>query len=316
MKTLCVFNPEHDLALANGGKYFVPPESALEFAKTGGAAMKHIFGEDNDDVAVVPAVMAGMEYSRLAAHGDEVRLMPWGWNVMLKTQLLKQGVPECLMPSDGYLSRLRTLQHRSSFVSLNSDARFVSSFEQLEAILQPGVSYMFKAPWSGSGRGLRRVDGVLTEKDKEWCSRMIRYQDGFVVEPFYDVVVNFAVEYFMQDNTLTELGYSLFSASNGVYRYNLLLHDVEIASYIAKHVSSKALGDEKGKVEAWLSEHAAFYNGPVGVDMLVYRFGDTYALNPCVEINFRCTMGLAAHHYLRYNDSHHGEKYFPIMPKH
>ena len=38
---------------------------------------------------------------------------------------------------------------------------------------------------------------------------------------------------------------------------------------------------------------APHYDGPLGVDMMLYRNTDgTIALNPCVEVNLRMTMGM------------------------
>lgn len=64
-----IFNPEHDLCMANGDANFVPPFSALEF------------GRD----------CAGLtSYIQKAGDGE---IVPWGWDAVLKQRLVKQGVP-------------------------------------------------------------------------------------------------------------------------------------------------------------------------------------------------------------------------------
>ena len=40
---LCIFNPEHDLCLANGGPHFVAPASALAFAREGASIMQLLY---------------------------------------------------------------------------------------------------------------------------------------------------------------------------------------------------------------------------------------------------------------------------------
>ena len=71
-----IFNPEHDLCMANGDANFVPPFSALEF------------GRD----------CAGLtSYIHKAGDGE---IVPWGWDAVLKQRLVKQGVPVSSLPSD------------------------------------------------------------------------------------------------------------------------------------------------------------------------------------------------------------------------
>ena len=45
MTTLCIFNPEHDLCLANGHAHYVPPESAITFADRAASLMQIIYPE-------------------------------------------------------------------------------------------------------------------------------------------------------------------------------------------------------------------------------------------------------------------------------
>ena len=83
-----IFNPEHDLCMANGDANFVPPFSALEF------------GRD----------CAGLtSYIQKAGDGE---IVPWGWDAVLKQRLVKQGVPVSSLPSDEALDEIRRLSRR------------------------------------------------------------------------------------------------------------------------------------------------------------------------------------------------------------
>jgi hypothetical protein len=57
----------------------------------------------------------------------------------------------------------------------------------------------------------------------------------------------------------------------------------------------QAILSAKTAIEEWLeTEIAPQYEGPLGIDMFIYRAADSYALNPMVEVNFRHTMGHVA----------------------
>ena len=47
-----VFNPEHDYALANNGPHFVPPESAIRFARDCAPFLLYLM--DDDDLLYQP----------------------------------------------------------------------------------------------------------------------------------------------------------------------------------------------------------------------------------------------------------------------
>ena len=67
-----IFNPEHDLCLANGDIHFVPPESALALGRDCGSITKYMRGLDSN-----------------ADNG--AKIVPWGWNYVLRERLFKRG---------------------------------------------------------------------------------------------------------------------------------------------------------------------------------------------------------------------------------
>ena len=113
--TLCIFNPEHDLCLANGDRNFVPPASALDFA-SGNASLMGILYPDARCASVAD------DLQPLVAEGSVDRIVAWGWDARLKQALLKQGVPQSLLPPDEQLERIRELQHRSTILPLQPHA--------------------------------------------------------------------------------------------------------------------------------------------------------------------------------------------------
>lgn len=310
---LAIFNPEHDLCLANGDANYVPPASALRFARQEAHLMKALYGDDTIALAAEDVDWSQItgHRSQITGHRSQVTTHPqitaWGWNKTLVAQLCKQGVPRELMPSDGQLDEIRRLSHRRTALVAAEACGFSPKGEEcldMDGVQDALARYgriVLKAPWSGSGRGLRWVDRTLSDLDKSWTEKTLATQGSVMVEPRMEVVQDFALEYYIggqgreaQPDTHF-LGYSLFSTQNGVYRENHLFSDDEILQRLSEYVSVQTILSAKAAAERWLeSEIVPRYEGPLGIDMFIYRVADGYALNPMVEINFRHTMGHVA----------------------
>lgn len=309
---LAIFNPEHDLCLANGDANYVPPASALRFARQEAHLMKAIYGEDCEACA---AEDVSNIYSKFKVQSSKLNIVAWGWNKTLVAQLCKQGVPRELMPSDGQLDEIRRLSHRRTALAAAEACGFSPKGEEcldMDGVQDALARYgriVLKAPWSGSGRGLRWVDGHLSELDKKWTEKILVSQGTVMVEPRMEVVQDFALEYYIggqgreahssnqavKQSSISFKGYSLFSTQNGVYRENHLLTDGQILQRLSEFVPAQAILSAKTAAERWLeSEVVQRYEGPLGIDMFIYRAADGYALNPMVEVNFRHTMGHVA----------------------
>ncbi len=296
---ICIFNPEHDLCLANGGAHFVPPQSALRFADEGAALMGILYPE----AVCIPASQAGESYQR---HSEQERMeiIPWGWNLALKTTLLKQHIPERLLPSDQYLATLRALQHRTTVLPLQPDTRAVVSPDEVAELLLQHPALVLKSPWSGSGRGLRWVTNKMSDHDRLWLQKVVRAQRCVLAEPRRDVADEFALEYYVQHGELRFVGFSLFASANGVYQHNILLPDSQIATRVNFSDS------DRHALESWLTQHIApHYSGPLGVDYL----HTTDGRNHLSELNLRHTMGLLAHEYLRQHPAAEGTDFSPSL---
>ena len=278
---LLIFNPEHDLCLANGSADFVPPQSAVDYARSSSAVMQGLY----------PDGLCRSAYDDLPTEGI-TEVVAWGWNVTLKKRLLKAGIPESLLPTDEELSCWRALQHRQTVLPLQPDAHRIESAEQVERLLASQQRrWVLKAPWSGAGRGLHWIDGTLTPNDSAWLQKTVAQQGCVVAEPWRKVTMDFALEYYVRDGRLELLGYSLFSTAHGVYRENILLSDSEIRVRIEAGSSQKALAAAHQRVERWLEKYVVpHYRGPVGMDFVA---DDKGRIHLC-EMNLRHTMGMVA----------------------
>lgn len=286
-----IFNPEHDLCLANGDPNFVPPFSALEFA------------ED----------CAGLTRWIDEAKDDEV--IPWGWDSHLKCRLLKQGIDEKLLPSDAELETIRELSRRGVASEAESYVRKALTEAELEFVRPEGEvlelsdvdevintvgrfgDAVLKAPLSGSGKGLRwaRAD-ELTSSDLGWCRNVISKQGSVTVERRHKVVQDFAMLFRVNaDGTVLFEGLSMFFNDNGIYKGNVLASDDYILKKWSSYVDESLILKVRAALTMFLAgRFSGRYCGYVGVDMFVYESDGGFRLAPCVEMNVRMTMGLLA----------------------
>ena len=123
MPQLCIFNPDHDLALAHGANHYVSPTSAVKFAADAACLPLWLF----DDAMVLAgggplpdtfrdiADRCGVSLQVAASWPEAVRcdrVLPWGWNHNMARSLQKNGVPTALLLTDPQLEKIRQLSHR------------------------------------------------------------------------------------------------------------------------------------------------------------------------------------------------------------
>lgn len=267
---LCVFNPEHDLCLAKGRWNYVPPRSAVDFARRDASLMSVLYPD-----AVCTSVYDDFLHSQL----DEITA--WGWDAVVKHELLKRGIPAALLPSDDEINTIRELQHRSTVLPLQPDCHEVHSIEDMESLLKKSEHWVMKAPWSGAGRGLRWVHGTLSAIDRDWLVKTVAAQRCVIAEPRRDVAADLALEY--MDGAF--FGYSYFKTGSGVYKENVPWKDEQIEAAFP-------VREARSRIEPWLAANVwPRYHGPLGVDLMLCADGSIHV----AEINLRHTMGMVAH---------------------
>ena len=166
---------------------------------------------------------------------------------------------------------------------------------------------ILKAPYSGSGRGLRMAESSqLTAPDtmpislRHWLMRCLREQGGVVIEPYYNKVADFALEFKVTPSEVEYLGLSVFETNaNNVYSFNLIASQPALWQRVKRLVPSLDSGQLIGAVREELHDRfVGHYLGPVGVDMMVIDDSRIPLLHPCVEVNVRRTMGELSLHLL------------------
>ena len=314
MSKIYLFNPQHDLSLAAGDIEYRAPEPAVQLASD--LSLLPVWYADYGDTVItdtdagLPPLVRGVHLSgiRDVVVGENDRLMPWGWDRSVRMQFLRAGVPADWLPSVSEIDMVRALSHRrtagramdyvrahASGMRLPDAAVELGSFREVEAFVASRGNAVLKAPWSGSGRGVFWCGVQMAQSLAGWCGRVIQRQGCVMGEQALDKVQDFAMEFLCSAGEVSFAGYSLFTTSGGVYRGNRMMSDTMIEDELAKYVPVSDLHTVRDLLCRFLSgEIAPHYSGYVGVDMMVYRDGGEFLINPAVEINMRMTMGMVA----------------------
>ena len=316
-----LFNPENDLALANFSVNYTPPASAVKIA---------------DDLAVLPAWYAPDEAKVIASTVQnepflsrwkesfplrvslvplssislfpKEKIIPWGWNPALRKRLLDAGATKESLPSMEELKQLRSDSGRQNAIHILNELKaenngfcgesyFFSVVDDLLHFLHSrNGDHVLKMPNSGSGKGLSWVKGKITDKQTDWCRRVIHEQGGLVAEPVLIKIEDFAMEFNLADNKAEFIGYSLFqSTSSGAYRGNFLMPQTDMEERLSEYTGPELLRQLRKSLAEKLSRQFPTYSGYLGVDMMVCKTDTGYRVQPCVEINLRMNMGIVAH---------------------
>lgn len=315
-----LFNPDNDLALANFNANYTPPASALKiasdlavlpiwFAPDGKKIIAEV--ERNADFlseikTIFPLKHSLVDFSEIGTLQDNEKIIPWGWNPALRKKLMDAGVKERNLPSMEDLRVLRQYSSRENAVKMLrelkemrddfcGESHFFNNVTDLLEYLSTEINSVLKMPNSGSGKGLVWIKGGITDKQTDWCKRVIREQGGVIAEPVLDKVQDFAMEFFMENGVAVFSGYSLFkSAASGAYMGNYLLSDEEIEKNLTQYVSLETIHWIKDFYLKKLAENFPLYSGYIGVDMMICGTHDKYKIQPCVEMNLRMNMGIVA----------------------
>lgn len=315
MVEVYLFNPEHDLALAHGAHNYTAPPFARQFrydlrllpswlAPAGSfVAVPDVAPIDEDgrwlrdhhlDVTPVPvSQISGL---------DDCHIHPWGWDASVRYQLLTHGVSPACLPTDEQLDEIRRLSHRRTTIAVHQALNQpyalcpveLATMEQVTEFINAHPGCYLKMPWSGSGKGIYRViDPQGDNHVPRWILGALRRQGSLLCEVGLDKVQDFAIECECCQGHIALTGYSVFDSDfhsqfgSGRVAPMAVLHQSLKKQYPAlDHV----VDDVMQALETIIAPH---YDGPLGVDMMLYRDADgRIRINPCVEINLRMTMGM------------------------
>jgi hypothetical protein len=314
-----LFNPENDMALANFTPYYKAPSEIIRMAndlsvlpawyapegstiKVDSLSRVFLWREQCPASDFLPDVIWSAEW-------ENMPYKPWGWSPSLLYTLRKAGVNDSFLLSDMQVGQIRVLSGRQCCVKilesfsrmdgLCGKAMTCNSMTQVKKYITSLERCVLKAPWSGSGRGIMYVSSKEWNDSAEgWVSRVLRVQGEIMVEPLYNKVCDFAMEFYADGNgSVSFVGYSLFDTdAHGNYKGNFLLSDGQIkkilSQYIPDEVFDNVCRTMEGSLASLLNKD---YCGFLGVDMMICLEDGRYLLHPCVEINLRMNMGVVSH---------------------
>ena len=321
---LYIFNPDHDLAIADFSPNYTPPASIVKMSED--LAVLPIWysngckviadGEENihyyENIKRLFPIKSSIIKSDDIIHYSDANIIPWGWNPLIRNKLLSIGVSENWLPSINYLEKIRSYSNRINAVEILKELRdetdgltgesqyFTKLDDLLKYLKSTPVNKVLKMPVSGSGRGLVWIIGEITDKQTDWCRRVIKKQGGVVAEPVLDKILDFALEFEINSGKAVFVGYSLFKTANsGAYSGNWLLPDEEIENRLSSYIPITLLHLTRKALQQKISDRFSDYEGYVGVDMMICKEiienKIIYKFHPCVEINLRMNMGLVSH---------------------
>ncbi|MDR1782663.1 MAG: hypothetical protein LBR13_00160 [Dysgonamonadaceae bacterium] len=302
------FNPGHETAVLNGSPYYRQPMSVAKMQRDL-ASLPKWYSNENDivwneyvepissDIAKnQPVDLWGISpqsvhyFEKISAENnlnlqipawkEEFRYLGSRFTAQKTLSILLEKVPETdrnILPC--FCSSLREIEHKIE--KADSDADF-----------------LIKAPYSSSGRGLLRLPkGRIAQSEKQIIGGMLKKQQQVSIEKFLDKVLDFSMHFEINaPKNAVFIGYSIFYTNQkGVWQRSLLANQDMMREILTKYVENDLLEKVKTEILSIFDEiYSPYYQGNIGVDMMIYNDNGIFRLHPCVEINMRKSMGFVA----------------------
>lgn len=339
---LYFFNPTCDFAVANGSPSWQPNATLARMEEDMASIVRFLSNpEDLVLLKQLPSnelthIMKSVGFpqphfitfdSFPIKPGTIKEIIPWGWSpafIRMITTLTETGkylsnlpgIPPWMQADKELRSRLTSLkalhhilEHHShdSFISVDMVSKVCQNMEEIESQIAENGKLILKLPWSSSGRGLIPITEIpLHQTVKQQINSAFKSQGYLMAEPYLDKVHDLAFLFQLNQGAIRFLGISRFFTNHkGQYQGNYL------------GGFPPGIPDEEREFLEWASERlpglftrilneaglTQTYSGPLGIDTLIFRDDEgKLKINPCLEINWRNTMGhisLALEKYLQ-----------------
>lgn len=314
-KCLFVFNPDCELAIANGGRFYMPSANIVKMADDLAFLPAWVGGKGDcvlvrsmPDLYFQESVCKPLQLDCIAVCEEELGSMdgfsgvPWGNSPKMCHWLSEKGLgKEWEAEQKEWYSRKmarRALQKLMEMMpDLEADIlpQICYSLEEIEKKICES-RYLAKAPWSSSGKGLLFLENQLGRKENEWLGGILRRQGYLMLEKQLNKVKDFAMEFHCGEEGMKFIGWSFFNVGDrGEYKGNYVARQERLQQILAEQINEQLIISILETLPGVLCELFPSYRGFLGVDMMTYRnsAGD-FCLQPCVEINLRLNMGIVA----------------------
>ncbi|MGN0214662.1 MAG: hypothetical protein ACI4AH_07650 [Muribaculaceae bacterium] len=325
MKKLYLFNPDNDLALASGLDYYTPPPMAAQLSRD--LQMLPAWWADDNAYLLTNDPVADRNWAqhlnrtfginielidRNHIQNHEFSYQPWGWNISLRNHLLSCCVGDEQLPDKAKIAKYRELSHRRTTIAIHSKLAEILGYSacqppkelftitEVEQFADKHPRCFLKAPWSSSGKGIFRPTGTAADNRTfhQWANGILQRQGSIIAETALNKTQDFAMEFQCSNGKASFVGYSIYyNDPHNSFDYGLVATEETLHSILCAELGDNAnssLTKIKQALEAILSTDVApHYDGFLGIDMLIFvdEIGKKH-INPCVEMNLRCTMGV------------------------
>ena len=334
MRKLCVFNPSHDSVMQYGTRAVTPPQIATKMWRSMGA-LACLWSDDEQSDTLTEDMIGSTDFTQydcIEPWGWDATLK----RSLLKLGVREDVMPDndeierirCLSNRKNFVSLLGELRRLPNTVG---EAKYVENCDELRSFLECDASnFIMKAPWSSSGRGIYKVTNLplappkegsevtgygvqVTENRKpkthnqkpttpaskpqnQQCLNCMKKQGGIMVEPYYNKVKDFAMEFEWREGKVNYLGLSLFNNANNAYDGNLIASEERKRELLGAYADLNAIDDIREEIMRLMPGVLKGMNTdtPFGVDMMIVDDGGELKIHPCVEVNLRRTMGYVA----------------------
>lgn len=312
---LHLFNPENDLALADGNANYCAPPSALKIAYD--LASLPLWYASEDSCVFLPDILHSEYHKFYSQHfslpskfntdnlGKISKCTPWGWSLYIRKRFENMGFFADSLIMSQTITKLRELSNRKITIEILSQLKskgvdipmlpkYISNPDEVGEFICSMPLSVIKAPWSGSGKGIAWGLGRMEIPVEHFYKGVIRRQGGVVCEKFLNKSVDFAMEFYLKNGKVEFAGYSLFKSVKGVYSGNILASDKDIEEFLSSYKPVTPITKVKTDLTSVLETifDGFDYEGYFGVDMMIYCDEENiYRINPCVELNLRMNMG-------------------------
>lgn len=342
------FNPGHETAVMNGSKYYMAPSNVANMLSDL-AFLPAFYATNNDFIylqtklpyefacfwndkfRISPSTFTKKDIPNIKDGLKNRHVNFWGISPQashLFESLNNEHNLSLLIPE--WDDRYKALNDRHTSGKcleyiVNSNKRFsgqiipkfFTSLDDIENYISSNSKTLFlaKAPYSSSGRGLLWLPiGGLTRTERQILHGHIKKQGSVSIEKVLDKKLDFAMEFYLNNKEVHFKGFSLFQTNEkGAYISNYLGNQEDILNKISQYIPFETLKQAEKLLSDYLKkQYSSFYNGYIGVDMMVYEEAGKLQLHPCVEINARYNMGLLANNISERIVDKNSEGYFYI----
>jgi len=334
MRKVFLFNPTNEIAVANDTSSYTPPEFLRKFERDVAPLMGFV-GSDSDLIISNNCNSQFLEFWERAGVrlpkftslkdipeqiGDEkLFFMPWGWSKTVHRLLgpLKQLSDPSFVSSPVYewkkdnrdvFSRETSVKFLNEIKERTPDHDFISIpyypviVESMEELLswekRNELPYVFKTPWSSSGRGLYPVNAEdFVKRSRIWVKSRLRQQGKLIIEPWLNKKQDLSFQFYIHSGgEIDYLGLNYFEAGDvGEFKREFIGMPEVLFNNIEKFNLPEGWEDETVKVLLDILNENGFhknYCGPIGIDGMIFEDeSGGIKVHPCIEINFRMNMG-------------------------